>query len=126
LEQNVCFTGKLNPDEMAKLYNSADIMLNPTTVDNMPNSVIEALACGVAVITTNVGGIPYVVEDNKTALFTEVDQPEKLAEQISRLLKDKELYQSLVNNGLYEVQKYTWENVGSSWIKLYQTLRISH
>lgn len=122
LESNVHLTGKLNPDEMAELYRSADIMLNPTTVDNMPNSVIEALASGVAVVTTNVGGIPYIVEDNKTALFTPVNDPAEMAKQVQHLLNDSNLYQSLINNGLIEAQKYTWAKVGNSWLNLYRSL----
>ena len=122
LENNVYLTGKLNPDEMAELYRSADIMLNPTTVDNMPNSVIEALASGVAVVTTNVGGIPFIVEDNKSALFTPVNNPDEMAKQIQRLLNDRDLYQSLINNGLIEAQKYTWAKVGNSWLNLYRSL----
>jgi glycosyltransferase involved in cell wall biosynthesis len=122
LQKNVYFTGKLNPDEMAELYRHADIMLNPTTVDNMPNSVIEALASGVAVVTTNVGGIPYMVEDDKTALFTAKNNPADMAKQINRLLNDTDLYHSLVNNGLNEAQKYTWEKIGNSWLKLYQSV----
>ncbi len=119
LENNVVFTGKLAPEEMAVLYQHADIMLNPTTVDNMPNSVLEAMASGVAVITTNVGGIPYIVENNKTALFTEANNPELMAAQISRLLNDNALYQTLVSNGLREVRQYAWDEVKTLWLALY-------
>lgn len=119
---NVKFTGKLTPEEMAALYQSADIMLNPTTVDNMPNSVLEAMASGVPVVTTNVGGISYIVENNKTGLFTEVNNPESMAKQINRLLNEPELYKLLVNNGLQEVQKYTWIHIRDLWLELYKVL----
>ena len=122
LENNVHFTGKLTPEEMSRCYQQATIMLNPTTVDNMPNSVLEAMASGVAVVTSNVGGIPYIVEDNKTALFCEVNNPEAMAKQITRLLNDPELYQTLVNNGLHEVQQYTWAEIRTRWLGLYQSL----
>ena len=126
LEKNICFTGKLTPEEMAELYQRADIMLNPTTVDNMPNSVLEAMASGVAVVTTDVGGIPYIVENNKTALFTEVNNPEAMAKQINRLLNEPELYQALVNNGLQEVQQYTWTEIRVLWLALYKSLMKSN
>jgi len=125
LEKNISFTGKLTPEEMAELYQRADIMLNPTTVDNMPNSVLEAMASGVAVVTTNVGGIPYIVGNNKTALFTEVNNPEAMAKQVKRLLDEPELYRSLVNNGLQEVQKYTWKEISALWLTLYKSLMVS-
>jgi len=122
LEGTVVFTGKLRPDEVAHLYQSADIMLNPTTVDNMPNSVLEAMASGVAIITTNVGGIPYIVEDNKTALLVEVNNAELMADKIMLLLNDKQLYVDLVTNGFAEVQQYSWEYVKNQWLALYQSL----
>jgi glycosyltransferase involved in cell wall biosynthesis len=120
LEKNIYFTGKLQPDEVASLYQEADIMLNPTTVDNMPNSVLEAMASGVAVVSTNVGGIPYIVEDNKTALLVDVNNAEAMAEKIMKLLNDKQLYTNLLNNGLAEVQQYAWSYVRKQWIDLYQ------
>ena len=122
LEKNISFTGKLTPEEIAELYLRADIMLNPTTVDNMPNSVLEAMASGVAVVTTDVGGIPYIVENNKTALFTEVNNPESMVKQINRLLNEPELYRTLVNNGLQEVQQYTWTEIKVLWLALYKSL----
>jgi len=122
LEGNVVFTGKLRPDEVANLYQAADIMLNPTTVDNMPNSVLEAMASGVAIITTNVGGIPYIVEDEKTALLVDVNNVQQMADKVMLLLNDKQLYVNLVTNGLGEVQQYAWEHVKKQWLALYQSL----
>ncbi len=122
LEENVCFTGKLTPDEVVALYQKADVMLNPTTVDNMPNSVLESMACGVPVVTTNVGGIPFIVEDDKTALMVDVGDFEMMANKVISLFTDDSLYQRLVTNGLAEVQKYSWPNVRQQWLSLYLTL----
>lgn len=122
LEKNITFTGKLTPIEVADLYHQADIMLNPTTVDNMPNSVLEAMACGVAVVSTNVGGIPYIVDDNETALLVEANNSEALADKVIMLLSDPLLHAKLVNNGLKEVQQYAWAHVGKQWLALYQLL----
>lgn len=125
LATNIHFLGKLTPDEIAALYQSADIMLNPTTADNMPNAVLEAMASGVAVVTTDVGGIPYLLENNRTALFTEVNNPQAMAQQVERLLSQPALYQALVANALQEVQQYSWAEVGASWLSLYQSCHSS-
>jgi glycosyltransferase involved in cell wall biosynthesis len=125
LGRNVVFTGKLAPDEIARLYRQADIMLNPTTVDNMPNSVLEAMACGVAVVTTSVGGIPYIVEHDRTALFAEAGNAGSMAEQIRRLLNEPGLYQALIENGQREVRQYAWPEVKNLWLDLYQSSRRS-
>ncbi len=73
---------------MAALYRSADVMLNPSLADNMPISVLEALASGVPVVTTNVGGVPYLVEHEKTALLVPPQNPEAMAEAVLLLLND--------------------------------------
>lgn len=122
LVENVFFAGKLKPDEVANLYQTADIMLNPTTVDNMPNSILEAMACAVPVISTNVGGVPYIVEDNKTALLVEVGNSAMMAEKIIQLFNDKPQYQTLASNGLKEVHKYSWTNIREQWLSLYKSL----
>jgi glycosyltransferase involved in cell wall biosynthesis len=119
LQEEVVFTGKLNPDQIVRLYHTADIMLNPTTVDNMPNSILEALACGLPVVTTNVGGIPYIVKDNETALFTQVNDPNQMASQVLRIVESPDLYNKLRNQGLNEVEQYAWNEVKKLWIDLY-------
>jgi len=122
LQENVNFTGKIPPEEVARLYQEADIMLNPTTVDNMPNSVLEAMASRVAIITTNVGGIPYIVADYKTALLVAVNDVDAMAAKIMELLNDKKLHEKLVSNGMLEVQQYSWEHIKKQWLGLYQML----
>jgi glycosyltransferase involved in cell wall biosynthesis len=120
LFENVKFTGKLSPDEVVELYESADIMLNPTTVDNMPNSVLEALAVGIPVVTTDVGGIPFIVSDNQTALLVDVNNPEMMANKVEQLIMDPGLYEILVLNGVKEVEKYAWDVVKHQWLDLYR------
>lgn len=122
LENNIHFTGKLQPDAVAALYQEADIMLNPTTVDNMPNSVLEAMASGVAIVTTNVGGIPYIVSDKKTALLVDVNNAEQMAAAIISLINDKQLYRTLIDNGTLEVQQYAWQHIKMQWLNLYRAL----
>ncbi len=123
LQQNVSFTGKLTVEEITDLYLSSDIMLNPTTVDNMPNSILEAMACGVPVVTTEVGGIPYLVKHEETALLTEVNNPIAMVMQISRLLNEPDLYRTLSENGVRDVQQYNWQDIKQSWLALYEAQR---
>jgi glycosyltransferase involved in cell wall biosynthesis len=124
LFENVKFTGKLSPDEVVELYESADIMLNPTTVDNMPNSVLEALAVGIPVVTTDVGGIPFIVSDNQTALLVDVNNPEMMAKKVEQLIMDPGLYEILVLNGVKQVEKYAWDVVKHQWLDLYRRVNV--
>ncbi len=119
LAENIEFTGKLNPQQIVDLYANADIMLNPTTVDNMPNSVLEAMAIGMPVVTTNVGGIPYIVTDHETALFVDVNRPDMMAAKVEQLIRDPILYEKLVLNGIKQVKKYAWDVVKQQWLDTY-------
>ena len=105
------FTGRLDRDAMAALYREADIMLNPSLADNMPNSVLESMASGVPVVSTDVGGVPYMVQDGVTALLVPPAKPEAMAAACLRLLGDAELWARLQQAGLAEVQRYTWGQV---------------
>ncbi|MBT0960602.1 glycosyltransferase family 4 protein [Denitromonas iodatirespirans] len=116
----VRFTGRLDRDDMAALYRSADVMINASRVDNMPNSVLEALASGVAVVSTHVGGVPYIVEDESTALLVPPDAPEPMAQAVLRLLTDDALRRRLVDAGLAEVVRYQWARVSLQWLAVYQ------
>ena len=120
MEDIVNFTGKLTPEGIVALYQTTDIMLNPTTVDNMPNSLLESLACCIPVVSTNAGGIPYLVEDNRTALLVDVGDIQGMARQVKRLLGDKLLYQKMAKTGLEEAKQYTWPVIRDKWLEAYQ------
>jgi glycosyltransferase involved in cell wall biosynthesis len=109
--EHVRFPGRLDRDAMAALYREADVVLNPSTVDNMPNSVLEALASAVPVVSTDVGGVPYIVQDGKTALLVPPGAPEAMAAATLRLLTNPELAASLSAAGLSEVRRYSWKSV---------------
>ena len=113
LSEVVTFVGQLNLEQVSELYRSADMMLNTSTVDNSPNSVIEALACGVSVVSTNVGGIPKLVKHERDALLVDPRQPVVMAEQAKRLLEDDELRHQLMQNGFETIDKFKWQNVRS-------------
>ncbi len=122
LEGNVEFVGKITPDEMVSLFHSSDIMMNASLVDNMPNAILESMACGVPVVTTNAGGIPFITVNNVTALLVDIDQPEAMANTVLKLYQDKNLYDALSKNGIEEVKKYTWDKVKRQWLNLYYQL----
>lgn len=118
----VRFEGRLDRDAILKLYADADLMLNPSRVDNMPNSVIEALACGLPVVSTNVGGVPYIVEHEQTALLVPVDKPEAMAAAVLRLCREPDLGARLRSNGLRQVQAWGWPAVRHQWLSVYREL----
>ncbi|MGO4381850.1 glycosyltransferase family 4 protein [Pseudoduganella sp. RAF53_2] len=122
LEDAVTFTGRVDNHGMATLYRNADAMLNCSLVDNMPNSVLEALACGVPVISTNVGGVPYLVEDGHTALLVPPASPQAMADAILRLAAEPTLAASLREAGQRHVQQFIWANVRPRLLGVYQSV----
>lgn len=122
LEQFITFSGRLNRSQVARLYRSADIILNSSKIDNMPNSLLEAMASGVAIVSTDAGGIPWMVEESKTALLVPVGDLTALASALIKLTVNQELRQRLSSAGLEEVKRYAWNEIKHQWIQLYSDL----
>ena len=117
--RNVEFLGAVSPDRMNDLYDAADIYLNSSNIDNMPASILEAFASGLPVVTTNAGGIPYILTHEETGLMVDRGDYEGLAACALRLLHDAELASTLTRNALSECSKYRWAEVCDRWISLY-------
>ncbi|MFM8900226.1 MAG: glycosyltransferase family 4 protein [Burkholderiales bacterium] len=120
IASSVTFAGRLDRDAMAELYRQADVCLNPSLADNMPNSVLEALASGVPVVSTRVGGVPFIVQDGVTALLVPPQDPTAMAQAVQRLLAEPALKSTLVDAGLLEVQRYTWSRVAPLLANVYR------
>jgi glycosyltransferase involved in cell wall biosynthesis len=109
--KNINFVGRLTPQQVAALYQDADLMLNGSLVDNTPNSLIEAMASGVPVVSTDSGGIPQLVTHQKDALLVPAGQPDELASAALRVLQDAVLRQGLIEAGLANAARFSWHKV---------------
>ncbi|HZT58801.1 MAG TPA: glycosyltransferase family 4 protein [Pyrinomonadaceae bacterium] len=117
--RGVEFKGRVAPGEMPALCDAADIYLNASNVDNMPLSILEAFASGLPVVTTNAGGIPYVVEHERTGLVVEMNDCASLASGALRLLGDEEFASRLARSARAECDKYKWAAVRGQWVEFY-------
>jgi len=118
--RNVKFTGLVAPTEMPRLCDEADIYLNASNVDNMPLSILEAFAAGLPVVTTNAGGIPYIVSHEQTGLLVEKNDYEAMAAAAMRLLEDEELAAQITGRARAECAKYRWDVVREEWLDFYR------
>ncbi|MDP2005218.1 MAG: glycosyltransferase family 4 protein [Rubrivivax sp.] len=116
----VDFVGRVERDAMADLLRASTLAINPSRVDNTPNSVLEALASGVPVVSTRVGGVPFIVEDGVTALLVPPQDPPAMAAALLRLLDDEALATRLAAAGLVQVQRYTWAQVAPRLTAVYR------
>ena len=121
--KNTTFIGRVDPEAIAAVYDAADIYLNGSTIDNQPLSIIEAFCCGLPIVTTGAGGIPYMVRDEKTGLLVPCGDHAQMAERALRLLTDPDLAGQLTSEGRNECVKYQWQTVRDAWIKAYFDLR---
>lgn len=120
---NTEFIGFVRFDEMPALYDSADIYLSATSIDNMPSSLTESMACGLNVVTTDGGGaIPYIMTNEVTGLIVDRDDHEALAKAAIRLLNDNEFALKLVRNAHESSKKFTWPHIRNEWVGLYRDL----
>lgn len=118
----VRFLGRLDRDQVVSLYHDADIAVNPSLVDNMPNSVLEALACGLPVVSTDVGGVPHVVQHESTALLVPPNDAQAMMQAIARVLHDDALREQLRAGGLRHAQCFGWPVVAPRWLQTYREL----
>ena len=123
--KNVEFVGKIANEEMPKIYDSADIYLNSSLVDNMPLSIIEAFAAGIPVVSSNAGGIPYLIEDGKTGMLVELNDAREMADKTIFLLQNQQVADNIILSARKEVLKYTWENTRRKWTEFYKSLVIN-
>src|SRR5213078_2901241 len=121
--RNTEFVGRVTPDRMPSVYDAADVYLNGPDIDNMPGSILEAFASGLPVVTTDAGGIPYIVRHGETGLLVPRGNHEGIAAAALRLLQDASLSERLVGSAREECRRrYTPEPVLREWVRVYRAL----
>lgn len=120
LQDSVCFAGRIDNADIPALYASADCLLNPSTVDNMPISILEAFASGVPVVSTSAGGIPDLVEQGVSGLLVPIADHEAMAREVLRVLQDAGLAMALRQAGLAQPRRYSWPQVRGQWLDAYR------
>ena len=119
--QNVTFTGRVANEDIYTYLDRADIMLSAPTVDNMPVSVLEAMNAGLLVISSKVGGVPYMVKNNSTGLLFDSDDSDALAGKMLWAVDNQTVARTIALQGHKAVSRYRWENIKE---QLYETYGI--
>jgi glycosyltransferase involved in cell wall biosynthesis len=99
----------------ARLSGGGDIFLNTTNVDNTPVSVLEAMACGLCVVSTNAGGLPYIIEDGSNGLLVPVGDPRRMADAVRRVLTEPGLAERLSRGGRATAEGCDWGSILPRW-----------
>lgn len=118
VEHKVNFTGRLTKKNWINLSEECNIFINTTNADNTPISVMEAMALGFPVVTTNVGGIPYLFENNKEGIMVPPDDLEAMVTAILKIANNANIAMELSKNARLKAEEWDWSVVKEQWIKL--------
>lgn len=117
LNLKVKFTGKLEKKEWIDLSKDYNVFINTTNFDNMPVSVIEAMALGLPVVSTNVGGIPYLIDNDVDGILVDPSEPEQMTTAIISVINNFEKREKLIKSARNKVEKFDWKQVKQVWFK---------
>ena len=118
LNLNVKFLGKLTKEQWITEAKNYNFFINTTNFDNTPVSVIEAMALGLPIVSTNVGGLPYIITHNTEGILVPPDNIEAMADAIINLSINNKLRQNITENARRKVENFDWGKVKSKWISL--------
>jgi glycosyltransferase involved in cell wall biosynthesis len=118
LGEQVHWEGAVAKRDVPNALNSGDIFLNTTNVDNTPVSVIEAMACGLCVVSTNTGGLPYLLDDEQDSLLVQPDDSAAMAAAVRRILTEPGLAERLSRNARAKAEQYDWSVILPRWEQL--------
>lgn len=115
--EDVTFTGRVDNSEIYRYLDQADIMLSAPHIDNMPVSILEGFNAGLLVISSNVGGVPYMIEEGVNGILFEDDNHEELAEKMIWAVDSQPFI--MIYYAKKECEDYTWVNIKDILLLLY-------
>jgi glycosyltransferase involved in cell wall biosynthesis len=120
--RNVAFVGAVTPSEIAGHYADADIYVQTPSIDNMPGSVVEAFACGLPVVATNVGGVPAILTDGVHGLLAPDNDPAAIAARVIDVLEHQDDARQRAAAARQTCEAYRWSVVREGWIAAYRSV----
>jgi glycosyltransferase involved in cell wall biosynthesis len=120
LTDRVRFIGFVDDADLPTLYSAADLYLFPSIYEGFGLPMLEAMACGVPVIASDVSSLPEVGEG--TAVLLPPHDPAKWTQKINELLADSEQQKQMTTAGYKQVQRFSWEKAATQLLLIYQRL----
>ena len=118
LEKNVNFTGVLAQEKWHKLSEDFDIFINTTNFDNTPLSVIESMALGLPIISTNVGGLNFLIDDGVDGQLLEKNDVDAMADKIKFSINNPDVIREIVIAARHKVEQFDWKKVRNKWFEV--------
>ena len=122
----VTFLGKKSQDSLPYYYSAAEAVVVPSQYESFGMVALEAMACGTPVVASQIGGLPYIVQDGITGFTVPVDDPQELASRLISLIQDPALRDRMGKQAVQVAQDYAWDKIASKLLVVYEDmLRVS-
>lgn len=123
LYRNIFLHGSIEHDQLPEIYNQFDVFVMPSVCEEAFGvAAVEAQACGVPVIASNIGGVPEAVSDGKTGILVKPGVVDEIVQAIEKLLNDKPLRAKMSKNAVEWSRNFDWNESVSEMIEAYQSL----
>ena len=119
---NIHFLGYQSKENTIALIRGSEILIQPSLMEGISSTLLEAMACNTTIIASNVGGNKEIIENNHSGILVNSNNSESILNQILELMKDSNKKKKLAENAFNEVKKYDWEHVGKLYLDLYDSL----
>ncbi|MFZ4826848.1 MAG: glycosyltransferase [Phototrophicaceae bacterium] len=127
ITDRVTFVPAQAQDQLALYLNAADVLLLPSEYESFGMIALEAMACGTAVIASNVGGLTHLVQDGETGFLVAVREPQELAQRLLQLQSDARLLSQMQQQANAHAQQYAWARIAENLVELFnQTIQHRH
>lgn len=123
LEEQVIFLGRVDRKKLIQIYQNATIHVVPSIYEGLPTVLLEAMACGLPVVATNIGGNRDIISSNVNGLLIPPGSPEAMAKMIMILWDNESLRKKIGGNARETIlKKYTWDIVVNDFVNVYECL----
>ena len=120
IDDKVIFTGFVVDDDLPYFYNACELFIYPSLYEGFGLPPLEAMACGVPVISSNVTSIPEVCKNS--AILIDPNDIDELSYSMERVLTDSFLKLTMIERGLSTSNNYSWKNTALTTIKAYENI----
>ncbi len=120
MDSHISYLGKPTKDSLVEIYNAADILIAPSLHEGFGMTILEAMACGTPVITSNTSALPEVAGD--AGVLVSPHDSQAISDAVYQLHNDPNYYQELVTKSIVRAKLFTWEKAGEQLARVYEKI----
>lgn len=120
LNERVKFIGRVQNEEIPQYMVASDVLVLPSLSEGFPVTILEAMASGLPIVATKVGGLPEIIKDGENGILVESKSPDEIAEKVLLILGDDGLREKISGNNRGEAKRYSWKSAVDKLEEIYQ------